>query len=157
MSQPGSPGMKAKVVTEVESKTKTAIDLVKASFNDFKKEFNESTMSWLDLTSLKSEIKEKLGEKKAPTIGTATDALTKYYMYSLNEASLGLYFSQFLSKKMVKEMFDSEVAIEKDGTVDSLNKYKNLAKTMEMETRELASLKDDWATSIGEKLTQLTK
>ncbi len=54
-------------------------------------------------------------------------------------------------------MFDSEVQIEKEGTVESLTKYNNLAKIMEMETRELGSLKDDWAKSMGEGLSTLMK
>ena len=83
--------------------------------------------------------------------------MTKYYMYTLNEASLGLYFSQFISKKISKEMFDSEISLEKEGVADSLAKYNNLAKTMEMETKELGSLKDDWAKSMNEKMSILLK
>lgn len=44
MSQPSSPGLKKAMDTavEIESKTKSAINLVKSSFSDLKKEFNDS-------------------------------------------------------------------------------------------------------------------
>jgi hypothetical protein len=98
-----------------------------------------------------------MAEKPKASLDTACDSLVKYYMYTLNEASLGLYFSQFISKKVIKEMYDSEVALEKTGAITDLNKYNNLAKTMEMESRELGSLKDDWAARMSEKLQLLTK
>lgn len=106
---------------------------------------------------MKTEIQEKLGDKQPASLDSATASLTKYYMYMLNEASLGLYFSQYISKKVVKEMFDSEVILEKERVHEDLSKYNALVRTMEKETKELATLKDDWATSMTEKLSLLTK
>jgi hypothetical protein len=83
--------------------------------------------------------------------------MTCYYLYTLNEASLGLYFGQFNFKKEVKEMFDVQCQMDKDGVVEGLNKYKGLAKTMERETKELGELKEDWAKSMAEKMVQLLK
>ena len=81
----------------------------------------------------------------------------KYYLYTLNEASMSLYLSQNTNRAIVKELFDAECSIEASEVNESLSKHLKIAKTMEKETKELGELKDEWAKNMGEKLGMLLK
>ena len=81
----------------------------------------------------------------------------KYYLYTLNEASMSLYLSQNTNRAIVKELFDAECVIESSEVNESLTKHLKIAATMEKETKELGELKDEWAKNMGEKLSLLLK
>ena len=104
-----------------------------------------------------TEIKGKLQGGNKDSVEHIFQSLTKYYLYTMNEASLGLYSAQFISKKMTKEMFESEEQVAKEKVLESLNKYNNLARIMDKESKELAELKDQWASKMSENMNALMK
>ena len=126
------------------------MSIVKESFNALKKEFNDN------FSMVKNDL-NKLTSKPKHDMDVVFEGMSKYYLYTINEASLSLHFGQYVSKKMVKEMHDSGEDIHTKETLESLTKYQRLAKTMNMETKELSGLKEDWITSMTEKMNELMK
>jgi len=67
-----------------------------------------------EFNELKEEVKQTINElpkKKRSELNleNTTKNMTQYYVYLLNESSVGMYFTHFLQKKVIQENFQKNV------------------------------------------------
>ena len=143
MNQPGE--------NKLEKVGSKALNLMKEGYSIFKKDFSEN------FEIVKKELSSKMNSNNEKDIEAAFEYMTKYYMYVLNEASLGLYFCQTKAKKMNRDIIESKNKIDHEEVLEKLAIYNKTAKTIELETREIASLKDDWFNEMNANIMKLAK
>ena len=123
---------------------------MKWKISDVKKEIQESVK---DIKQTVSEISNNLVQKGKTSIGAMVESFLKYYLYLLNEVSLGLFYLQTNQRKLVAYIHDGKHQI-KDG-VQKVERVTGLMKNLEQETREISDMNGRWVNSMSTKFKEL--
>ncbi len=96
--------------------------------------------------------------KKTPTknidLNKTSEYLTQFYIYLLNESTMGMYYINVAFKKFVKQLFEVDQNLLEDFE-KRMQLAENLSEILAQETSDLAKLNGDWMNKMSANLNHL--